>query len=74
MLLEFQERMIMVEEWWSFPQKGVSEWVTYLKHRSLHNYTRVAKGQNGVYIKTMIDLLLVKRDMLQYVQVSRSMH
>ena len=25
-LLEFQERMILVEEWWSFAKKGDSVW------------------------------------------------
>ena len=44
----------MVEEWWSFVQKGD----TYFKHRSLHKYTRVARGRNGVEIKSIIDLVL----------------
>ena len=39
----------------------------YFKHRSVHKYTRVAKGRDGVEIKSLIDLVLVKRDMLQYV-------
>ena len=30
---------------------------TYFKHRSLHKYTRVARGQDGVEIKSMIDLV-----------------
>ena len=63
MLLEFQERMIMVKELWSFAQKGDSVWVTHFKHRSVHKYTSVAKGEGGVEIKNMIDLVLVKRDM-----------
>ena len=37
---------------------------TYFKHRCLHKYTRVARGRNGVEIKGMIDLVLVKRYML----------
>ena len=36
----------MVEEWWSFEQKGDCLWVTHFKHRSLHKYTRVA-GEEG---------------------------
>ena len=68
MLLEFQERKITAEEWWSFAKKGESVWVTYFKLRSVHNYTRVAKGQGGVETKSMIDMVLVKRDMLRYVQ------
>ena len=40
---------------------------TYFEHRSLHEYTRVAKGQDGVKVKSMIVLVLVKKDMLHYV-------
>ena len=47
-------------------------WVTHFKHRSLHKYTRVARGRDGVEIKSMIDLVLVKRDMLQYMQDVRA--
>ena len=43
-------------------------WVTYFKHRSLQKYTRVARGRGSVDIRSMIDLVLVKRDMLRYVQ------
>ena len=41
---------------------------TYFKHRSLHKYITVARGQDGVEVKSMIDLVLVKKDMLRYVQ------
>ena len=41
---------------------------TYFKHRNLHKYSRVASGRVGVEIKSMIDQVLVKRDMLRYVQ------
>ena len=44
---------------------------TYLKHRSVHNYTRVAEGRKGGENKSMIDLVLVKRDMLRYVDTCR---
>ena len=40
----------------------------YFKHRSLHKYTRVARGQDEMDMKSMIDLMLVKRDMRRYVQ------
>ena len=36
----------------------------YFKHKSLRKYTRVARGQDGVEIKSMI----MQRDMLRYVQ------
>ena len=41
---------------------------TYFKHISLHKYKRVARGQDGVEVKSTIDLVLVKRDMLRYLQ------
>ena len=68
MLLEFLERIIMVEEWWSFVKKGDFVWVTHFQHRSLNKDSRVARGQDGMEIKSMMDLVLVKRDMLHYVQ------
>ena len=43
-------------------------WVTHFKHRSVQKYTRVARARDGVDIKRMIALVLVKRNMLQYVQ------
>ena len=36
---------------------------TYFKHRSVHK-----EGRGDVEIKSMIDLVLVKRDKLRYVQ------
>ena len=57
----------MAEEWWSFVKKGNSVWATHFKHRSLHKCIRMARGRDGVEIKSM-----VKRDMLQYVQDVRA--
>ena len=34
---------------------------------SLHKYTRVARCQGGLGAKSMIDLVLVKKDMLRFV-------
>ena len=42
-----------------------------LKHKNLHKYTRVAKDQEGVEVKSMIGLVLVK-DMLEYVEDVRA--
>ena len=39
---------------------------THFKHRRLHKYKKVARFQDGVEIKGMIDLVLVKREMLRY--------
>ena len=53
-------------------ERGLCVGNTYFKHRSLHKYTRVARGQDGVEIKSMINLVLEKRDMLHYVQDVRA--
>ena len=53
-------------------ERGLCVGNTYFKHRSVQKYTRVAKGQGGVKTKSMIDLVLVKRDMLRYVQDVRA--
>ena len=65
--MQLRKRMIMVDEWWSSVQRGGYVRATYFKHK-LHTYTRVARGQDGVEVKSMIDLVLVKKDMLHYVQ------
>ena len=41
---------------------------TYFEHRSLRKYIRVTRSQDGVEVKTMIDLVLMKKAMLCYVQ------
>ena len=53
-------------------ERGLCVSNTYFKYRSLHKYTRVAKGQNGVEVKSMIDLVLAKKDNLPYVQDVRA--
>ena len=45
-------------------ERGLCLGNTYFKHRSLYKYTRVARGQDRVEVKSMIDLVLVKKDML----------
>ena len=45
---------------------------TYFEHKSLHKYTMMARGQDGVEVKDMMDLVLVKKDMLRYVQDERN--
>ena len=49
-------------------ERGLCLGNTYFKHRSLQKYTRVAKGQDEVEVKNMIDLVLVKRNMMRYLQ------
>ena len=45
---------------------------TYFEDRSLLKFTRVGRGQDKVEIKNMIDLVLVKKEMLHYVQDVRA--
>ena len=42
--------------------------INNFEHNSSHKYTRVAWSQDEVEVKSMIDLVLVKKDMLHYVQ------
>ena len=42
--------------------------VTHILNTELCLRTRVAKGQGRVEIKSILDLVLVKRDMLRYIQ------
>ena len=68
MLLEFQERAKWEEEWWSsVAERGLRMGNTYFEHKSLHKYTRMPRGQDEVEIKSTIDLVLVKKDLLRYV-------
>ena len=62
----------MVEEWWNFEQKGDSQRVSHFKHKSLYKYTRMARNLDSVEIKSMIELVRVKRDKLRYVQDVRA--
>ena len=54
-------------------EKGLCVGNTCFKHRSLHKCIRVARVQDGVDVKSMIDLMLGKRDMLRYVQNVKAM-
>ena len=42
-------------------ESGLCLGITYFEHRSLHKYTRVSRGQDRVEVKSMINLVLVKR-------------
>ena len=55
-----------------FAERGLCVANTYVKLRSLHKYTRLARGQDGVEVKSMVDLVLVKRDILRNVQDVRA--
>ena len=40
----------------------------YFDTKSLHKYTSMPRGKDRVEVKSMIDLVLVKKDITQYVQ------
>ena len=58
----------MGEEYCSSVLNGLCVGSTYFEHKKLHKYTRVAWSQDGVEVKSMIDLVLVKKDMLSFVE------
>ena len=64
----FQEKIIRKEEFFISVLKGLRVGYTYFSLKNLHRYTRVARGQDGVEVKSMIDLVMVKKDMLYYLQ------
>ena len=43
----------------------------YFDHRSLHKYIRVARVQDVMELKSMIALVLMKKDMLDCVRAVR---
>ena len=45
---------------------------TYFEYKSLYKYTRLARGQDGVEANSMIYLVLVKKDMLCFMQDVRA--
>ena len=54
-------------------ERGLCVGNTYLNHKSLYKYTRGTRGQDGEEVKNMIDLVLMKKDMMCYVQDMRAM-
>ena len=51
-----------------YAERGLCVGNIYFKHRSLYKYARVARDQDRVEVKSMTDLVFVKKDMLRYVQ------
>ena len=54
----------MGEKWWSS--------VLNFEHKNLHKWTRVVRGQDGLEVKSMLALVLVKKDILHFVQDMRA--
>ena len=55
-----------------YAERGLCVGNTYFEHMSLHKYTRVAMGQDGMKVKSMIDLVLTKKDMPRSLQDGRA--
>ena len=53
-------------------ERGLYVSYTYFKQMSLQKYTRVARGHDGVEVKSITDLVLVKTYILRYVQDVRT--
>ena len=51
-----------------YAERGMCVGNIYFKQKSLHEYTRVGRGQGRVEVRSMTDLVLVKNDMLRLVQ------
>ena len=47
--------------------RGMCVGNTFFDHKSVHKYTRVGTDRNGNEVKSLIDLVLVKKEMLKYV-------
>ena len=55
------------------PESGLCVRDNYFKHSCFHKYTRIPRVHDGVEVKNMIDLEVVKKDILHYVQDVRAM-
>ena len=53
-------------------ERGLCVGNTYFEYRNLHKHTRVPRGQDGVEVNSMINLVLVKKYILRYVQYVRA--
>ena len=46
-------------------ESGLCVGNTYFRHKGLHKYTKMAEAKE---VKSMVDMVFVKKDMLRYVQ------
>ena len=53
-------------------EKELSVSTIYFEDQSLYKYTRVARGQDGVEVMSMMDIVGVKKDILHYMQNVRA--
>ena len=56
-----------------FAERGLCLGNTHSNHKSFYEYTRGARNHDGVEVMSMIDLVLVKKDMLHYVHDVRAL-
>ena len=61
-----------VVEFWA--ESGLFVGNTYFEHMSLNMYTTLPRCQDGVEVKRTKDLVLMKKDMLCYMQDVRTDH
>ena len=52
--------------------RGICVSNTFFEHKSVHKYTRVEVDRNGTEVKSLIDLVLVNKEMLKYVMDVKS--
>ena len=50
-------------------ERGLCVGNTYFEHKSFHKYTRMARGQDGMEVKSMINLVLVEKVLMRYLQI-----
>ena len=55
-----------------YAENGISVSNTYFEHKSLHKYTKLVRGQDGVEVKSMVDLVLGMKDILRYMNCVRA--
>ena len=53
---------------WFYAEKGNK----YFEKKSVHKYTRAVRGQKGIEVKNMTDQMLVKKNILRYMQDLRA--
>ena len=53
-------------------ERGMCVCNTFFDHKSVHKYTRVGTGRDGTEVKSLIDVVLVKKEMLKYVMDVKS--
>ena len=48
--------------------RGLYDGNNHFKHNNINKYRRMTRGQDGIELMSVIDLMLVKRGMLKHMQ------